>query len=866
MNLVPTISMINRVILCDGGSTLQEKGKSNPPTSDLAALGEISPSSRQPSEVGVVLTQVDEEIPRVTVTMKENLDEAGKISKRSNFSELTSGYEYAYKVWELVEGKCSIRARKEFVHMDRMYHSSYSQMEVSSPSCCSDQLIQLSGRNHRASNLRSLSEGDSTGITLRQLRAVTANIERRCIPEGWTDIEGNHLRPETVTLYDVNKYVIKPFTAESQKSFVDMLPSTSFHQAPRFYADHLWGETVKDFVLCLEQYLSNFVREQKGQLDENLHSANREGIEDIPVWISAYSINQWDRHVDRGELEMERAEQIHLLRQENIELREKLQDETRAREDESTRNASLAKELETLRKSKVQEPSHEAITNASVKAIANASMDVIKKSHGIEEQYLEQMTAMVNEVKTLCASNEQLRCAYAKSEEVHKQVIQEAAKVASLQEQLKQHDLMYNKEKSAMLHKHEVELQELRKSLTDSFKGEIDGMRQQVTQDNAARKRAEEERNKAVVAYEEALKRTLAAEAHLEKMSAMIEEAKVFVASKEKLYHTLNMEIDKRKELHNKLEDIKGRIRVFVRVRPMLASENANEFEESLVKEDSRTCVMYREDERGSFTKSWEFDQIFSGTGEDNSQADVFKDTKNLITSAVDGYNVCIFAYGQTGGGKVRFFKRTFLNNKKMAFSNLHISSLSSQQTYTLFGPPGETDQFDTIHSKAGLAPRAAVELFKLLEEKKESFEVSVKVNMFEVYNDSVRDLLISPKALAEGKQPPLRIKLAEHSESGLVEVEGSISEEVKDAKGLLHIFKRGAETRSTATTRMNADSSRSHLVTSIVTRLINKRTGRETCGKLTICDLAGSERVRKRYVFLFIHYVLILPSPTLPY
>lgn len=39
---------------------------------------------------------------------------------------------------------------------------------------------------------------------------------------------------------------------------------------------------------------------------------------------------------------------------------------------------------------------------------------------------------------------------------------------------------------------------------------------------------------------------------------------------------------------------------------------------------------------------------------EGNTQADVFKDTKHLIMSVVDGYNVCIFAYGQTGAGKVR--------------------------------------------------------------------------------------------------------------------------------------------------------------------------------------------------------------------
>lgn len=48
--------------------------------------------------------------------------------------------------------------------------------------------------------------------------------------------------------------------------------------------------------------------------------------------------------------------------------------------------------------------------------------------------------------------------------------------------------------------------------------------------------------------------------------------------------------------------------------------------------------------------KFYDFDQVFAGT-EGNSQVDVFKDTKHLIMSVIDGYNVCIFAYGQTGAG-----------------------------------------------------------------------------------------------------------------------------------------------------------------------------------------------------------------------
>ena len=92
-----------------------------------------------------------------------------------------------------------------------------------------------------------------------------------------------------------------------------------------------------------------------------------------------------------------------------------------------------------------------------------------------------------------------------------------------------------------------------------------------------------------------------------------------------------------------------------------------------------------------------------------------------------------------------------------------------------------------------------------------------------------------------------LRIKLAEHSKSGLVEVSGAVTEDVESAAELLDLFRRGAESRTTASTKMNADSSRSHLITSITITLVNKRTEQVTNGKLTLVDLAGSERVGKR-------------------
>jgi len=161
-----------------------------------------------------------------------------------------------------------------------------------------------------------------------------------------------------------------------------------------------------------------------------------------------------------------------------------------------------------------------------------------------------------------------------------------------------------------------------------------------------------------------------------------------------------------------------------------------------------------------------------------------------------------------------------------------------------MFGPGGMVPIGGLLDEHAGLAPRVAFELFKVLDEKEASSSINVQVNMLELYNDSLRDLLSS---VTKSPCDALRIKLADHSESGLVEIEGAVAEHVTSAAELLSLLKRGTDVRTTACTQMNADSSRSHLITIIVTQVVNKRTGRITHGKLTLVDLAGSERVSKR-------------------
>ena len=201
----------------------------------------------------------------------------------------------------------------------------------------------------------------------------------------------------------------------------------------------------------------------------------------------------------------------------------------------------------------------------------------------------------------------------------------------------------HQEELDVLLSKHQAETKKLEHRLQKSLHD---------------RDKMESEKESAFEKCEEAERKANDAQLKLEQMSAMVNQAKILVAANETLHKTLHTEIDKRKQLHNKLEDLKGRIRVYVRVRPLNKKEISMNCEESLIKEDHRTCVMNPVNERGS-PKSWEFDHCFSGGSNGNTQEDVFKDTKALITSAIDGFNVCIFCYGQTGSGKVSFMDCT---------------------------------------------------------------------------------------------------------------------------------------------------------------------------------------------------------------
>ena len=89
-------------------------------------------------------------------------------------------------------------------------------------------------------------------------------------------------------------------------------------------------------------------------------------------------------------------------------------------------------------------------------------------------------------------------------------------------------------------------------------------------------------------------------------------------------------------------------------------------------------------------------------------------------------------------------------------------------------------------------------------------------------------------------------VKLAQHTRDGLAAVEGGVCRQATSLEELVELLDTGLEQRAVAHTELNAESSRSHLLVSIVLTSTNRRSGKKTRGKLMLVDLAGSERVEK--------------------
>lgn len=118
-------------------------------------------------------------------------------------------------------------------------------------------------------------------MTLPQLRKLLEYIQRHCAQEGWTSSQsaGRPLQPDTINLYEVVAWVVKPATRVAVDGESCSLMELLAHgrQVPSWFVSHWWGESVRDFVHCLQQ-----------------HRQDRGLPPDAPYWVCAYANNQWN--------------------------------------------------------------------------------------------------------------------------------------------------------------------------------------------------------------------------------------------------------------------------------------------------------------------------------------------------------------------------------------------------------------------------------------------------------------------------------------------------------------------------------------------------------------------------------------------
>ncbi|XP_043407252.1 kinesin-like protein KIF21A isoform X10 [Chelonia mydas] len=274
-------------------------------------------------------------------------------------------------------------------------------------------------------------------------------------------------------------------------------------------------------------------------------------------------------------------------------------------------------------------------------------------------------------------------------------------------------------------------------------------------------------------------------------------------------------------------------VRVAVRIRPQLAKEKI---------EGCHICTSVTPGEPQVFLgkdKAFTFDYVFNI---DSQQEEIYDQcVEKLIEGCFEGYNATVFAYGQTGAGK----------------------------TYTM----GTGFDVNITEDEQGIISRAVKHLFKCIEEKKQaaikqelpSPEFKVNAQFLELYNEEVLDLFDTTRDI-DAKNKKSNIKIHEDSTGGIYTV-GVTTRTVNGEAEMIQCLKLGALSRTTASTQMNVQSSRSHAIFTIHvcqtrvcsavdtdnvtdTKIISESSQTNEFETLTakfhFVDLAGSERLKR--------------------
>ncbi|KAI3409588.1 uncharacterized protein J3R85_019130 [Psidium guajava] len=242
--------------------------------------------------------------------------------------------------------------------------------------------------------------------------------------------------------------------------------------------------------------------------------------------------------------------------------------------------------------------------------------------------------------------------------------------------------------------------------------------------------------------------------------------------------------VSEKKKLFNDLLTSKGNIKVFCRSRPLFEEEGPSAVE---FPDDLTIRVNTGDETSANPKKDYEFDRVY---GPHVGQAEIFSDVQPLVQSALDGFNVSIFAYGQSNSGK----------------------------THTMEG---------SSHDR-GLYARCFEELFDLANsDATATSRYDFSVTVFELHNEQVRDLVRE-----SGRNSS---KICMGSSEFFVEL---AHEKVNNPLDFSKVLKEAFQSRGNDVLKFNV----SHLIVTIHISYNNLITGENLYSKLSLVDLAGSE------------------------
>ncbi|KAK6947127.1 Calponin homology domain [Dillenia turbinata] len=254
--------------------------------------------------------------------------------------------------------------------------------------------------------------------------------------------------------------------------------------------------------------------------------------------------------------------------------------------------------------------------------------------------------------------------------------------------------------------------------------------------------------------------------------------------------------LEENRQLYNQIQDLKGTIRVYCRVRPFLSGGSDKQSTVDYIGENGNIMIVNPKKQGKEARRVFSFNRVF---GTNVTQQQIYADTQPLIRSVLDGFNACIFAYGQTGSGK----------------------------TYTMSGPDL------TLEETWGVNYRALHDLFQISKARMDVIEYEIGVQMIEIYNEQVRDLLIMDD-------------IRNHSQLNGLNVPDASLVPVQCTQDVLELMKIGQKNRAVGATALNERSSRSHSVLTVHVHGKELVSGSILRGCLHLVDLAGSERVDK--------------------